>query len=58
MSNDNAQTSGSSVVAATTSKKMIEQNAKGVPAPEAAPVVPWTAAFDLPSVRAPEPKPE
>jgi hypothetical protein len=59
MSDDNAQTSGNSEVAATTSKQMIERSVKGMPAPAAAPVVPpWTAAFDLPSIRAPETKPD
>jgi hypothetical protein len=54
---DKSKTSGNSEVAATTSKPMIERNAKGVPAPAAAPAPPpWTAEFDLPSIRAPEPK--
>jgi hypothetical protein len=57
MSNDKAQTSDNSEVAATTKKQMIERNANSVSAPAAAPAVPpWTAAFDLPSVRFLEPK--
>jgi hypothetical protein len=56
MSDDQANPSGNSELAATTSRK-IEGNVKGVPAPAAAPALPpWTAEFDLPSVRAPEPK--
>jgi hypothetical protein len=57
MSNDQANPSGNSELAATTNKHTIEGNVKGVPAPAAAPALPpWTAEFDLPSVRAPEPK--
>ena len=57
MSNDTAKTGGTSEVAATTTKQMMEKNVKGVPAPAAAPAPPpWTAEFDLPSIRAPEPK--
>jgi hypothetical protein len=57
MINDKAQTSGNSEVAATIKKQMIERNAKGDPAPAAAQALPpWTAAFDLPSIRFPEPK--
>lgn len=57
MSNDKAKTSGNTEISATTSEQIIEQNAKGLPAP-AAPTAqrPWTAEFDLPSVRFPEPK--
>jgi hypothetical protein len=58
MSNDKAKTSGNNEITATTSEQMIiERNAKGLPAP-AAPTAqrPWTAEFDLPSVRFPEPK--
>ena len=57
MDNDKSKTSSNSEVAATTSKQMIERNANGVPAPAAAPAPPpWTAEFDLPSIRAPEAK--
>jgi hypothetical protein len=57
MSNDQANPSGNSELAAMSSKQTIERNVKDVPAPAAAPALPpWTAEFDLPSVRAPEPK--
>lgn len=57
MSNDESKTSGNSDVPATINKQIIERNAKGVPAPAAAPALrPWTAEFDLPSVRFPEAK--
>ena len=57
MSNDKAKTSGDTEVTATTSEQIIERNAKGLPAPAAPPALrPWTAEFDLPSVRFTEPK--
>lgn len=57
MSSDKARTGGISEVAAKTNQQVIERNTKGVPAPAAAPALPpWTAEFDLPSIRAPEPK--
>jgi hypothetical protein len=57
MINDKAKTSGNTEVTATTSTQKIERNAKGLPAPAAPPAVrPWTAEFDLPSVRFPDPK--
>ena len=52
MSNDTAKTSGNSEGAATTSKQRIERNAPAAPPVQR----PWTAEFDLPSVRFPEPK--
>jgi hypothetical protein len=57
MSNDKAKTSGDTEVTSTTSEQTIERNAKGLPAPAAPPAPrPWTAEFDLPSIRFPEPK--
>ena len=57
MSNDKAKTSGDTEISATTSEQIIERNAKGLAAPAAPPAQPpWTAEFDLPSVRFPEPK--
>ena len=57
MSNDKSKVSGNSEVAATTNKQMFERNAKSTPAPAATPALgPWTAEFDLPSIRFPEPK--
>jgi hypothetical protein len=57
MSNDRADTSCNTDVAATTDKQMIERNAKGVPAPAATPKVrPWTSKFLLPSIRFRAPK--
>lgn len=57
MSNDKARTSGDTKVTATTSEQIIERNAKGLPAPAALPALrPWTAEFDLPSIRFSESK--
>jgi hypothetical protein len=57
MSKDKAKTSGNTEVAATTSEQIINRIAKDLPAAAApAAVRPWTAEFDLPSVRFPEPK--
>ena len=57
MSNDKAKTSGDTEVTVTTSEQTIERNAKGLPVPAAPPAPrPWTAEFDLPSIRFPEPK--
>jgi hypothetical protein len=57
MSNPKTQPSGNSEVAAPANKQIIERNAKGVPTPAAAPALrPWTAAFDLPSIRFPNSK--
>jgi hypothetical protein len=57
MSNDKAKTSGNTEVTATTSKRIIERNAKGLPAPSAPQALrPWTAEFDLPSITFAEPK--
>jgi hypothetical protein len=52
MSNDKAKTSGNTEVAATTSKQRVERNAPAAPPTQR----PWTAEFDLPSIRFPEPK--
>ena len=52
MSDDKAKTSGNTEVAATTSEQRIERNAPAAPPVQR----PWTAEFDLPSVRFPEPK--
>jgi hypothetical protein len=57
MSNDKAETSCNTDVAATTDKQMIERNAKAVTAPAATPTVrPWTSKFLLPSIRFRAPK--
>ena len=57
MINDKAKTSGNTEVAAMTSKQIIERNTNGLPAPAAPPAPPpWTAEFDLPSVRFPDTK--
>jgi hypothetical protein len=57
MSNERAETSCNTDVAAMTDKQMIEPNVKGVPAPEAKPKVrPWTSKFLLPSIRFRAPK--
>ncbi len=52
MSDDKAKTSGNTEVAATTSKQRIERNPAAAPPAQR----PWTAEFDLPSIRFPEPK--
>ena len=52
MSNDKAETSSDTDVAATIGKQMLERDAKGVPGPAPAPEAPpWTAKFHLPSIR-------
>jgi hypothetical protein len=57
MSNDKAKTSGNTEVAATTSKQVIERNANSRAASAVPPAQhPWTAEFDLPSIRFSEPK--
>jgi hypothetical protein len=57
MSNDRAEPSCNTDVAATTDKQMIERNAKGGPAPEVNPTLrPWTSRFLLPSIRFRAPK--
>jgi hypothetical protein len=55
MRNDKAKTSANTEVAATTREQRIERNAPAAPAAPPA-QRPWTAEFDLPSVRFPEPK--
>jgi hypothetical protein len=52
MRNDKAKTSANTEVAATTREQRIERNAPAAPPVQR----PWTAEFDLPSVRFPEPK--
>jgi hypothetical protein len=57
MSNDRAETSRNTEVAAATDKQSIERNAQGVPALAATPKVrPWTSKFLLPSIRFRPPK--
>jgi len=53
MSNDRAEASCNTDVAATTDKQMSERNTKGgVAGPAATPKVrPWTSKFLLPSIR-------
>jgi hypothetical protein len=57
MSNDKAETSCNTGVAATTDKQVIERNANDIPAPAVTPTVrPWTADFLLPSISFREPE--
>jgi hypothetical protein len=57
MSNDSAETSCNTDVAATTDKQTVERKGNGVPAPAATPTVrPWTSKFLLPSIRFRAPK--
>jgi hypothetical protein len=57
MSNERAETSCNTDVAAMTDKQMLESKATGVPTPEANPRVrPWTSKFLLPSIRFRAPK--
>lgn len=57
MSNDKAEASSNTDVAATIDKQMLERDAKGVPGPATTPEPPpWTAKFDLPSIRFRAPK--